>query len=233
MKAVLLDFYGTLAEMPPVGPAWDTVLAEAGYELTDAARRRFWEDGIDGSEHDEHSQSRDHYVAWQRHRTGQLLTTCGVPATEHDDLIDRMHAHLHGRPITAYEEVRSVLAALRGRGLALAICSNWDWDLVEAIDRAGLAGTVDVVVSSAWVGARKPHPRIYAHTLDQVGVAPDEVLFVGDTWACDVAGPRAAGFATVYLRRDHFGVDFTAPDDLDAHPDVHQARDLTVLTTLF
>ena len=55
----------------------------------------------------------------------------------------------------------AVLRDLRGRGVALAICSNWDWDLHEAIESAGLTGAVDVVVSSAWVGARKPHPRIY------------------------------------------------------------------------
>lgn len=232
VKAVLLDFYGTLAEMPSVGPSWDAVLAEAGYTLTEGARRRYWQDGIDGSEHDEHSRSRDHYVAWQRARTSELLAACGVPAGDHDALIDVMHGHLHGRPITAYDEALPVLRELRDRGVSLAICSNWDWDLLEAVDRAGLDGTVDVVVSSAWVGARKPHPRIYAHTLDLVGVAPDDVLFVGDTWACDVEGPRAAGLRTMYLRRPHFGVDHTAPDDPGAHTDVHQAGDLTRLLDL-
>ena len=69
------------------------------------------------------------------------------------------------------------------------------------------------MVSSAWVGARKPHRRIYDAVLDQLGVAPDDALFVGDTWTCDVEGPRAAGLVPLYLRRAHFGVDKTAPDD--------------------
>lgn len=232
VKAVLLDFYGTLAEMPSAGPSWENLLAEAGYTLGEDARRRYWEDGIDGAEHDEHSRSRDHYVAWQRARTGDLLADCGVPAAEHDALIDVMHGHLHGRPITAYDDTVPVLRELRARDLTLAICSNWDWDLLEAIDRAGLTGTVDVVVSSAWVGARKPHPRIYAHTLGRVGVAPDDVVFVGDTWACDVEGPRAAGLHTMYLRRPHFGTDHTAPGDTRTHAGVHHATDLTALLDL-
>ena len=69
-----------------------------------------------------------------------------------------------------------MLGELRARGLTLAICSNWDWDLVEAIEAAGLTGTVDTIVSSAWVGARKPHPRIYDVVLERAGVAPEDAL---------------------------------------------------------
>ena len=97
------------------------------------------------------------------------------------------------RTMRAYEETAAVLAELRARGLTLAICSNWDWDLEEAIAAAGLTGTVDVTVSSAWIGARKPHRRMYDAVLERTGVAPEDALFVGDTWSCDVEGPRAAG----------------------------------------
>jgi putative hydrolase of the HAD superfamily len=131
-------------------------------------------------------------------------------------------AHRH---ITAYDETRAVLAELRSRGVTLAICSNWDWDLEEAIEAAGLTGIVDVTVSSAWVGARKPHRRMYDAVLDRIGVAPADALFVGDTWTCDVEGPRAAGLVPLYLRRAHLGVDRTAPSDHHTQA-VHRAEDL-------
>ena len=86
-----------------------------------------------------------------------------------------------------------MIAGLRDRGLRLAICSNWDWDLDLAVDEVGLADAFDVVVSSAWAGARKPHPRIFEHTLAKVGVDPSAVLFVGDTWGPDVVGPARTG----------------------------------------
>jgi putative hydrolase of the HAD superfamily len=85
-------------------------------------------------------------------------------------------------------------------------------------------------VSSAWVGARKPHPRIYTHTLERLGIGAADAIFVGDTWNCDVAGPLAAGLRPVYLRRAHFGSDLTAPDH--HADDVVRAADLTVLLEL-
>jgi len=231
-RTVLLDFYGTLAEMAPAERTWDDVLAEAGYAMSEEARRRYWDDGIDGAEHDEHSRSRDDYVAWQRTRTRTMLADCGVPDHEHDALVEAMHEVLVGRAIRAYEEVEDVLVELRARGLTLAICSNWDWDLHEAIDGAGLTGLVDVVVSSAWVGARKPHPRIYRHTLELAGAEPEATLFVGDTWSCDVDGPRTAGLRAVYLRRSHFGPDRSAPEDHFEQTDVARACDLRALLGL-
>jgi len=231
VKAVLFDFYNTLAETTNWGPSWEELVAELGYELPADIRERWWHDGIDGMEHDEHSRSREHYVAWQQERVRSMLGECGVPETAQGVFVERVREiGAHSR-IDAYAEVEAVLRELRGRGIALAICSNWDWDLHEALESAGLSGTVDVVVSSAWVGARKPHPRIYTHTLEQLGVAPDDALFVGDTWACDVDGPRAAGMRTIYLRRTHLGVDHTAPH-IDARPDdVHHAHDLRAVET--
>jgi FMN phosphatase YigB (HAD superfamily) len=66
---------------------------------------------------------------------------------------------------------------------------------------------------------------MYDAVLERVGVAPGDALFVGDTWTCDVEGPRAAGLLAVYLRREHLGVDKTAPPDHHEQA-VHSAGDL-------
>jgi putative hydrolase of the HAD superfamily len=231
MKAVIFDFYGTLAETPSWGPSWQEMVAEVGYELPDDLRDRWWNDGLDGSEHDEHSQSRDHYVAWQRARTEGMLDEVGVPPETQAVLIARVREIGAHRKMRAYDETVAVLTEVRNRGLTLAICSNWDWDLEEAIAAAGLTGSVDITVSSAWIGARKPHRRMYDAMLERTGVAPEEALFVGDTWSCDVEGPRAAGFRPVYVRRPHLGPDSTAPDDHHTQA-VHRAEDLRIVLDL-
>ena len=231
MKAVIFDFYGTLAETPDWGPSWAELVASVGYELPDDVRDRWWNDGLDGSEHDEHSKSRDHYVAWQRSRMQGMLDECGVPRATQAELIDRVRAIGAHRTMTAYDDVASVVADLRARGLTLAICSNWDWDLAEAVEAAGLTGAFDVIVSSAWIGARKPHRRIFDAVLERIDIAADDALFVGDTWSCDVEGPRSVGLEPVYLRRPHFGPDATAPDD-HHEQDVHRADDLRLLLAL-
>ena len=194
----------------------DVVLAEHGYELPDDVRERWWNDGLDGIEHDEHSQSRDHYVAWQQQRLLAMLSETDVHPGEYEVIVEKMRAGNASRVMEAYEETADVLTELRSRGLRLAVCSNWDWDLDEAIAEVAIADLVDVVVSSAWVGARKPHPRIFEHTLAKAGIAPEDALFVGDTWGPDVVGPRAAGITPVYLRRDDHWPDTTAPPDWEA-----------------
>ncbi len=211
-RAVLLDFYGTLARATH-WVSFEQVLAERGHTLSPDAYERWHNDGIDGIEHDEHSQSRDHYLAWQRERTLAMLAETDIHPGEYEAILDQLRTGAASRVIEAYDEVPAVLAQLRTRGLRIVICSNWDWDLREAVDEAGLTDAVDVTVSSAWVGARKPHPRIYAQTLHEAGVDAASTLFVGDTWGPDVAGPLAAGLTPLYLRRADHWPDGTCPHD--------------------
>jgi putative hydrolase of the HAD superfamily len=210
--AVLLDFYGTLAR----ATQWvsiDEVLAEHGYELPREALHRWWNEGVDGVEHLEHSQSRDHYVAWQQERLLAMLAETDVHPGEYEMILEKLRAGSSQRVLAAYPEVPDALHDLRARGVRLAVCSNWDWDLGEAIDEVGLTDLVDVQVSSAWAGARKPHPRIFRYTLEKLGAGAGETIFVGDTWGPDVEGPRAVGMTPAYLARDGHWPDPGAPDD--------------------
>ena len=52
LKAVVFDFYGTLAETRDWGPSFADMVVEMGYDLPDDIRDRWWNDGIDGTEDD-------------------------------------------------------------------------------------------------------------------------------------------------------------------------------------
>jgi putative hydrolase of the HAD superfamily len=211
-EAVFCDFYGTLARDIHPTPTIDQVLGSRGYEISDRQREQWWNGDLDGIEHIEPSQSRDHYRAWQRERLVALLTEADVHPGEHDLILDELDGGRAKRVLRAYPEVPGTLAALRARGLSLVICSNWDWDLELAVEESGLGGYFDALVSSAWAGARKPHARIFRHSLDIVGCRAEDVVFVGDTWGPDVEGPTALGIAAVYLERDGHWPDATLPD---------------------
>ena len=214
VRAVLFDFYGTLAEATHWVSA-DDVLADHGYELPPEVRDRWFNDGIDGIEHLEHSRSRDHYVAWQRERLLGMLAETDVHPGEYEIILRKLRDGSESRVLEAYPEVTGVLVELRERGVRLGICSNWDWDLTQAVEEVGLDDLVDVQVSSAWAGARKPHPRIFEDALTKLGAEPAETIFVGDTWGPDVAGPRAMGMTPLYVSREGHWPDPTAPEDLD------------------
>jgi putative hydrolase of the HAD superfamily len=214
--AVIFDYYGTVAEHDGKGRTLSAVLAERGYHLPPELARYYWQDGIDGKEHLEHSRSREQYQAWRRGWLHQLLGECSVPANEHDEIEATLTDPAARGRMMALPDAHDVLGALADNGIAIAICSNWDWDLHESIAESGLTTKFDVVVSSAWVGARKPHDRIYRHTLAALEVEPERALFVGDTWACDVDGPRRMGMTPLYVRGQHREPDHTAPADVVA-----------------
>ena len=60
----------------------------------------------------------------------------------------------------------------------------------DHLERLGIAHLVERVTSSVEHGQRKPDPRIYRDHLAGLGLAIDQVLFVGDNPECDFHGPR-------------------------------------------
>ncbi len=202
IRAAIFDFYGTLARAVSWGPDVASVLVAHGLRLDEAARAAWEAEMFDGMEHHEHSASRDRYLAWERERLRRLAEASGAGPDDVETLAAELHAATRDFRMTAYDEVPAVLAELRDRGLVVAVCSNWTWDLQEALDQAGLGAAADVVVTSAQAGVRKPHPAIFALTVERCGVGPGEAVFVGDTWYPDVEGARAAGLLPVHVWRD-------------------------------
>ncbi len=88
----------------------------------------------------------------------------------------------------------------------------------------GLLGLVDVGVTSARAGARKPHPDIYRASLSALEVDPAEVVFVGDSWEPDVRGPRRMGMTAVHVWREE---ERSGMDPPALQPGDHRVGDLT------
>jgi putative hydrolase of the HAD superfamily len=214
--AVIFDFYGTLACWAEDTHGYERVLAEHAADFDQDVLAAYFL-RHDGTDHAEHSVSEEAYESWVRSRLGQLGTDCGVDADRLDQLVEALRA-ADSRPMLAYPEVAEVLAALRSKGVALAVCSNWGWDLDSFLDQIGALSFFDVTVTSARAGARKPHPRIYAHTLERLGVAAADAVFVGDSWHPDVEGPLGAGLGgAVHVWRSNDPARFAA-DDWDTLP---------------
>ena len=52
---------------------------------------------------------------------------------------------------------------------------------------------INYLSTSETVGYRKPHPRIFEDMIDQLGVLPEEIMYVGDDALNDVAPARCYG----------------------------------------
>lgn len=77
------------------------------------------------------------------------------------------------------------------------------------LQRLGILEFFDVLTFSDAVGVRKPDPRIFQVTLEQLGVAPNRALHVGDDPTTDIVGAQGVGMWAVLL-----GVaEVSAPED--------------------
>lgn len=231
MRGVILDFYGTLVRLvEPLPPSHRSLFLRRG--LAEAADR--WGDQWavgprDGEEHTAHSTGEQAYRAWEVDRLRRRALACGVPAPQAGPLAAELDRAMKDLRLARFDDVPAALAGLRARGLTVAVCSNWFWDLDRALEDTGLAGLVDHAVSSARAGARKPHPLIYRTVLERCGLRPDEALFVGDMWEVDVAGPLAYGMRAVHLWRPDRAVAGAAPPLPDGAARIASLAELSAL----
>ena len=101
----------------------------------------------------------------------------------------------------ANEPMLDLMRELKGRGYRLAILTNnvreWEeqWRSKLPVDEI-----FELIVDSAWVGMRKPEPRIYTLTLERMGaVEPSECLFIDDN-EVNAEAARQLGMHAVHFR---------------------------------
>ena len=99
-----------------------------------------------------------------------------------------------------YEDALPTLDALRRHGLKIGIVTNGQRDLEEFVVHHSLE--VDAMIGSRAHGRLKPHPSIFQAALAALGVGPDEVAMVGDSYGDDIVGARSLGIRAILLDRD-------------------------------
>jgi putative hydrolase of the HAD superfamily len=93
-----------------------------------------------------------------------------------------------------------LMRELKGRSMRMALLTNnvreWEphWRSMLPVDEI-----FELVVDSAFVGFRKPEPRIYEITLERLGMVAGECLFVDDV-ADNCTAARELGMTAVHFR---------------------------------
>jgi putative hydrolase of the HAD superfamily len=125
-----------------------------------------------------------------------------------------MYRGISRSKLSLYPGVSETLDAL-GRHRRLAVVSDAQrvWARAE-LRTVGLESRFEQVVISGEHGFRKPDPRLFEIALHRLGLAPWEVLYVGNDMYRDVYGPKQLGIKTVFFAsnqgRKH--MDNVAPD---------------------
>jgi FMN phosphatase YigB (HAD superfamily) len=125
-----------------------------------------------------------------------------------------------------YPDAAPCLAELRRRCYTIGVAGNQPAEAEGAVRSLGVP--IDELLCSASLGIEKPSPLFFQRIIEVVGVAPDEIAYVGDRLDNDIEPALEAGMRAVFVRRGPWGViHATWPhaerahvrlDDLDALP---------------
>jgi putative hydrolase of the HAD superfamily len=100
-----------------------------------------------------------------------------------------------------FPETRAVMEDLRKKGLNLGVVTN-AWPSLERTYRMlGLRDFFGAFVVSAKLGCMKPDPRIFRKAMEEIGVSPEEILFVDDVTE-HVRVAESLGICGTVIRRE-------------------------------
>lgn len=135
-------------------------------------------------------------------RFRELLRLAGVEA---DEAFTAQVARLyHEAYLAAYRPppgAVALLQALEGRAKVGIVTNNITSEQVRKIQACGLERFIDALVVSDEAGACKPEPAIFELALARLGARAQEAVMIGDAWATDILGARAAGIRAIWFNR--------------------------------
>jgi putative hydrolase of the HAD superfamily len=146
----------------------------------------------------------------------RALAGYGLPADQARDLIPALVAAFTAyrpRRLPRYPGAAEALAALRSRHPLACLTDGNPVIQRSKLAATGLARAFATIVITDELGgraARKPHPGGLRHAAATLGVAPDEVIVIGDRPGKDMAVAAALGARSIRVRTGEYA---DAPDE--------------------
>ena len=182
-----LSRYGRVVTPTEVGPAFRDAWAEKQSEISSGT--------------DRYGSMEDGEKAWWGGFVRHVLAKLGHPAPWQPLLDDLYGAFSDPAIWKTYPDTLPALREISGRGLRLAVISNWDRRLPKILDDLGLTPFFDAITVSSLEGVEKPAPEIFDRTLDRLDLSPERVIHVGDSPRDDYEGAALAGLKPVLIDR--------------------------------
>jgi 2-haloalkanoic acid dehalogenase type II len=200
VKAIAFDGYGTLFDFTE--PDFIATMAEiCAQQRLDADAADIWQRFLKASylmrsEHHHDPVYKRYDQAWAD-QFEHVFEHLGLEA---DAWAASLHLKRRLATAPAFPDAQAVVEVLRGR-YEVALLSNADDDFLnECLERNGLK--FETVISSEEAKAIKPNPAIFQFLGQRLGLAPAEILYVGDNPIPDVLGPKRAGMVAAWVNRD-------------------------------
>ncbi len=123
--------------------------------------------------------------------------------------------YCYGQARRCTAEAAEVLETL-SRKYPMVLVSNFYGNIEAVLSDFGLKKYFPTIIESAVVGVRKPDPAIFQLGVDALGLKPEEVLVVGDSYKKDILPALSLGCEVAWLK----GKGWTADEDAVVHPSI-------------
>jgi FMN phosphatase YigB (HAD superfamily) len=104
---------------------------------------------------------------------------------------------------TMFDDAFKTLDWLRDRGIRLGCVTNRVFGgkrFEEEMRELGLDAYFESTAVSCDLGYMKPHPKLFQHVIDEMGIDPSQTAMVGDSLKADVAAGQALGMTGIWRR---------------------------------
>jgi putative hydrolase of the HAD superfamily len=205
-KGIFFDAGNTLLSVyPSVGSIYADAARRSGIEITEEeierSFRETWKQSSPLVSNEGHRLTYERERDWWKYLVREVFRD-HIDKMDFDQFFEELYQHFAEADCwRVYDDVTGVLIELRKRGLRLAIVSNWGSRLPVLCEELGISSYFEVVVVSSIVGYEKPHPNIFRYALDQTGLSPEEILYIGDDPYLDYQAARKVGIHSLQLDR--------------------------------
>ena len=82
----------------------------------------------------------------------------------------------------------------------MVLVSNFYGNVKSVLDDFGITHYFKDIIESAVVGVRKPDPAIFSLGVEALGLCPEDVVVIGDSYSKDIIPATAIGCKTIWLQ---------------------------------
>ncbi|MEB6478094.1 HAD family hydrolase [Acinetobacter vivianii] len=144
----------------------------------------------------------DNGKIWKDSVYEQLIHEFSIDHVTHDRLL-ASYINDFNKFSCCFEHVEKTMIQLKQQGYLIGLISNGRTPFQEHNFYAlGLTEFFSSIIVSEAIGLRKPDPAIFLLSCQQLGVRPQDCIFVGDNELADIQGAKAVGMKTIFFHPD-------------------------------
>ncbi|MGN1245366.1 MAG: HAD family hydrolase [Muribaculaceae bacterium] len=220
LKGVIFDYGGTIDSR---GVHWSEVIWDGYCDAHVAVTKEQFRECYVFAERElakvrhilPHHNFHDLLLIKMRIELGYLAQQGLLQSDSIEPLASQIALYCYNAARSSVEDARPVLEALHAR-YPMVLVSNFYGNVESVLADFDLRRYFLDIIESAVVGVRKPDPKIFQLGVDALGLKPEEVLVIGDSYKKDIIPAESIGCHVAWIK----GKGWTADEDAQMHPNI-------------